>query len=747
MSLDSTGNPRKGVSFKEESLPETADVSNEQPSVGKKLSPKSPTRPVPKNDQSNDSLSTPILPRDSSEQKPDESSLSASTTSPPAPKAAAKESAGGKSAPSSGKPDRESPTPKLKVSSAEMESSILKKEKKPEKIRCSDCGEYFTPEEWPNHKDRLRKVPIREVTLTALQKYIALPLVDFLMWFLTTIFFREVAVVGKENIPESGPVVFYANHQNQFIDAMVLRATTGRNCRFIIAEKSMHRPIIGHFARMMNAVPVIRPQDVPLSIGTGNLVNMDPCAKTGAANVVSGVGTKFTQLAQGDVITWATPSGGKCSAQIFQVIDDTTVAVTTPIAENDRVKVPTPFKYSKRIDQSEMYAQVYNTLGKGDAIAIFPEGGSHDRTSLQPLKAGVALFTLGAAERGIFAKMVPVGLTYMHGDRFRSKVHVEIGKPISPPAHLIELFDKDKRKATGEMLEALDANLRAVTINVSDWPTLKFLHSFRRLYQPSDVILETRDYLRLTRRLSIIMKEHEEDPDFQDFRVKVENYMDYCNALLIKDAQAATLASLKTESIRLDLLSRRILMLAVFGVVLIPYAVLALPIGLIARTLSEDHSRTALKSSSVKVVGADVKASYKIISCFFLIPLEFFIVSSIVWWHTDLRTAATVFASIPMMMYVSLLITQEFMLELRATLPLLMSIMSKHKQFLKLHDRRERLVASARQIVEKFDPALKEEMNSLERKDDNKELRQPSLFSLRGNRTARADPLSLKKRL
>lgn len=43
-----------------------------------------------------------------------------------------------------------------------------------------------------------------------------------------------------------------------------------------------------------------------------------------------------------------------------------------------------------------MYKNVWNRLHQGGLIGIFPEGGSHDRTDMLPIKAGVCFMALGA---------------------------------------------------------------------------------------------------------------------------------------------------------------------------------------------------------------------------------------------------------------------------------------------------------------------------------------------------------------
>ena len=71
--------------------------------------------------------------------------------------------------------------------------------------------------------------------------------------------YRNISIINASNVPKSGPVILCGNHANQFVDALMLISTCDREISFIIAAKSYRRNIIGHIARMVNAIPVERP--------------------------------------------------------------------------------------------------------------------------------------------------------------------------------------------------------------------------------------------------------------------------------------------------------------------------------------------------------------------------------------------------------------------------------------------------------------------------------------------------------
>jgi hypothetical protein len=76
-----------------------------------------------------------------------------------------------------------------------------------------------------------------------------------------SIFFKDVEVVGLQNVPRYGPVIFTGNHANQFIDGMSMLCTCQRTISYLVAEKSWNRPVVGHLSWALGTVPVKRAQD------------------------------------------------------------------------------------------------------------------------------------------------------------------------------------------------------------------------------------------------------------------------------------------------------------------------------------------------------------------------------------------------------------------------------------------------------------------------------------------------------
>ena len=72
-------------------------------------------------------------------------------------------------------------------------------------------------------------------------------------------------------------------------------------------------------------------------------------------------------------------------------------------------------------------------------------------------------------------KIVPVGLSYFHPHKFRSRVVVEFGHAMDVPPELVAKFQQGgapKREAVGKFLDQIYDALKTVTIRAPDYETL-----------------------------------------------------------------------------------------------------------------------------------------------------------------------------------------------------------------------------------------------------------------------------------
>lgn len=134
------------------------------------------------------------------------------------------------------------------------------------------------------------------------------------------------------------------------------------------------------------------------------------------------------------------------------------------------------FDIIPKMEQIKVYEQVLHALNTGHAITLFPEGGSHDRPTLLPLKPGVALFALQANAAGISdVIIIPVGLHYFNRMKLGSSAIVEIGKPIGISKQLADGYQQggnSRRTAVKGLLSEVAEGLRSVIVCAESYKTL-----------------------------------------------------------------------------------------------------------------------------------------------------------------------------------------------------------------------------------------------------------------------------------
>ena len=104
---------------------------------------------------------------------------------------------------------------------------------------------------------------------------------------------------------------------------------------------------------------------------------------------IVGIDTKFTtQLKPRDSIVLPKGSG---ISEVVQVISDTQVMIKKEFKELRALEYLTSnegstYKCMPHVEQESVYKCVHDELNNGRCITIFPEGGSHDRAEMLPLK-------------------------------------------------------------------------------------------------------------------------------------------------------------------------------------------------------------------------------------------------------------------------------------------------------------------------------------------------------------------------
>ncbi len=106
--------------------------------------------------------------------------------------------------------------------------------------------------------------------------------------------------------------------------------------------------------------------------------------------------------------------------------------------------------------------RVTDALRQDEVVLIFPEGISHDRPSMVPLKSGAARIALQAWDKGAKdLRVLPIGLVYEEKERPGTCVLVKIGRPIDVSRWLASNSTRGAAALTREI--ALE--LRRVTLN------------------------------------------------------------------------------------------------------------------------------------------------------------------------------------------------------------------------------------------------------------------------------------------
>lgn len=556
-----------------------------------------------------------------------------------------------------------------------------------------------------------------------------------------SIFFREVEIIGSHNIPRFGPVIFTINHANQFIDAVTVVCTNERKVSYLMAENSWKRRIIGDLAWALGVVPVKRSQDdAKPGIGTITINREqqlqqkkeeeekdknDDTQQQQWTILANGKDTLFTQqLKIGDKIR---PSNTSTALKIIEIHCDTKLVL-------DKTDIPddfcdpfeaafVPYDILKRVDQREVYGKVLEKLADGGAIGIFPEGGSHDRTDLLPLKVGVALISYMAYERdGINVPIVPVGLNYFQAHRWRGKAVIEYGQPILMKPHTFKQYQlggTEKRKVCNELLDSVKDSMNSVIVSAPNYQSLQVIHAARRLYQRNGAQKKISEKQDLNRRFAegfkrlLTLTKGNPPKEWLDLQEEIKKYSKELKELGLKDYQVPGISrhmdigDIVLQGLHVPYQIIHVLFLLIISAV--PMILINLPVGLMASVYAEKRRKKALAKSKVKLHGYDVMLTEKVLFCIVMVPTIWITYGVLLVKFSDFDQPTLLFiiSTMPVFAYLGIICTEAGVIGWKDVRPLFLRLFpSSSERLLKLPQKRKQLQIDLRVFIKNLGPAL-----------------------------------------
>ncbi|KZZ93651.1 glycerol-3-phosphate O-acyltransferase [Ascosphaera apis ARSEF 7405] len=534
---------------------------------------------------------------------------------------------------------------------------------------------------------------------------------------------------------------------------LVARRELGRRIAFLIAAKSYNRPLVGLLARATGALPVARAMD-NMKPGQGTIKLADPMHNP---SLIRGIGTNFLEYHPHDTLTLPAVNGVVNTGEIAEIKSAEELILRKPFKNENAIKQLTgvdsikvnengdyegsvspeelenyegiKFKHAQHVDQTKVYNAVFETLENNGCVGIFPEGGSHDRPNLLPLKAGVALMALGALAKNpdCGVKIIPVGMNYFHAHKFRSRAVIEFGSPVEVPPELVEKYkNNQRREAVGELLDTIYQALVAVTVTSPDYETLMVIQAARRLYNPTGKKVPLPMVVELNRRLVNGYKHYQNDPRILDLKNQVMDYNRQLRLLGIRDHQVQ---HAKFSIVRVvAVLVYRFAKLLIMSIGTLPGLALFGPVFILAKVISVKKSREAVAASSVKIQGRDVMSTWKLLVALAFAPLLYaFYTAILTYWTWRNRVWGQVpewvplwsiipfgFWFFPSVTYAALRIGEIGMDILKSLPPLVLSLNPTSANTLyRLRQRREQLSEHVTQLINTLGPELYPDFNHM----------------------------------
>ncbi|CAG8518482.1 5396_t:CDS:10 [Ambispora gerdemannii] len=258
-------------------------------------------------------------------------------------------------------------------------------------------------------------------------------------------FFRDIKLVGQENVPKEGPLIVCSTHSNMIVDAAVLAVTFPhkRKLHFWAKDSIFANKYFQAILKDSGVVPV------------------DRTTKNNQLLFSATVDV----LRLGEVVAVFPEGTSHSESRLLRLRDGASWAALA---------------YAKRVRSEQING-------------ISPDEDEDDTNKLREKKVEPKYSHLPLM-------MVPVGITYVQKSKYRSLVIVSHGPPIDVEPYFND-FERDDRTTVKLLTRQIEEEMEKLTINAKDWETLNAANMARLLLFSDDKDVAPEDYVKITQSL------------------------------------------------------------------------------------------------------------------------------------------------------------------------------------------------------------------------------------------------------
>lgn len=126
----------------------------------------------------------------------------------------------------------------------------------------------------------------------------------------------------------------------------------------------------------------------------------------------------------------------------------------------------------------------FRVLERGESVAIFPEGITHDDPQLKTVKTGAARMALELESRHagkLGLQIVPVGLTFSAKENYRSEALVNFGQPI-PAADYLSAYAANRHAGIQALIAEVERRIQGLMLHLPQLERARIIEAVKRLY-------------------------------------------------------------------------------------------------------------------------------------------------------------------------------------------------------------------------------------------------------------------------